>query len=193
EDEPVLCVIDDAHWLDDASGDVLVFVARRLEAEGIVMLFASRDGEVRRFDAPGLPELRLGGLDDESARALIGNQIGLTISPAVSDQLIQGTGGNPLALIEVPLALTEEQLAGAEPLLDPLPVTTHVEHAFLARLRRLPDETQSALLVAAAEDSGDLSTTVRAARELGAGAEALDPAEQAGLVEIRAPELQFRH
>jgi ATP/maltotriose-dependent transcriptional regulator MalT len=193
EHEPVLCLIDDAHWLDDASADVLVFVARRLEAEGIVMLFSSRDGEVRRFDAPGLPELRLAGLDVASARALLGNQIGLTISPAVSDHLITGTGGNPLALIEVPLALTEKQLAGTEPLLDPLPVSTHVEHAFLARLRRLPGETQTALLVAAAEDSGDLGITVRAARELGAGPEALDPAEQAGLIEVRTPELHFRH
>lgn len=193
EEGPLLCVIDDAHWLDDASADAFVFAARRLQVEGIAMLFASRDGEVRRFDAPGLPELRLDGLDPASARSLIDDQIGVTLSPEVSDHLISGTDGNPLALIEVPLALTEAQLAGAEPLLDPLPVSTHVEHAFLARLRRLPEATQTALLVAAAEDTGDLATTLRAARELGAEPEALDPAEQAGLIQVRAPDLHFRH
>ena len=193
EDGPLLCLIDDAHWLDEASADALVFVARRLEAEGIVMLFAAREGEARRFEGAGLPELPLGGLDREAAGALLDRRLDVAISQEARDRLIDGTGGNPLALLELPSVLSEAQLTGTEPLLDPLPAGAHVERAFLARVRRLPKDTQTVLLVAAADDTGELYTALRAAGLLGASAGALDAAEQAGLVRVRPTRLDFRH
>jgi hypothetical protein len=191
EERPLLCLVDDAQWLDDASADALVFVARRLEAEGIAMLFAAREGEARRFDAPGLPELPLGGLDSAAAGALLEDQAGAALAPEVRDRLIEGTGGNPLALLELPLS--EAQLAGTEPLMDPLPVSARVERSFLARVRDLPEDTQTLLLVAAAEDTGVLATVLRAAGRLGAGAQSVDAAEQAGLLHVRGRRLEFRH
>jgi hypothetical protein len=167
EEEPLLCLVDDAHWLDEASADALVFVARRLEAEGIVMLFAAREGENRRFEAPGLPELRVGGLDPTAAGTLIDQREGVALSPEVRDRLVAESEGNPLALLELSSALSEAQLSGAEPLLAPIPVSTRVEQAFLARVRGLPEETQTLLLVAAADDTGracDRAAGGRAAR-----------------------------
>ncbi len=193
EREPVLCLVDDAHSLDDASADALVFVARRLEAEGIVMLFATREGEDRRFEAPGLPELRVGGLDPAVAGALIDRQAGVVLSSEVRDRLVAETGGNPLALLELSSALSEAQLLGTEAVLAPIPVSARVEQAFLTRVRQLPEEAQTLLLVAAADDSGDLTTVLRAAAHLGAAADALDAAEQDGLAHVRGAELEFRH
>ncbi len=193
EREPVLCLVDDAHSLDDASADALVFVARRLEAEGIVMLFATREGEDRRFEAPGLPELRVGGLDPAVAGALIDRQAGVVLSSEVRDRLVAETGGNPLALLELSSALSEAQLLGTEAVLAPIPVSARVEQAFLTRVRQLPEEAQTLLLVAAADDSGDLTTVLRAAAHLGAAADALDAAEQDGLAHVRGTELEFRH
>ena len=193
EERPLLCLVDDAQWLDDASADALAFVARRLEAEGIVILFAAREGELRRFEAPGLPELRLGGLGEEAAGTLIDRHTGVALSPEVRERLVVETGGNPLALLELPSSLSEAQLSGAEAMLTPIPVGARVERAFLARVERLPAETQTLLLVAAADDSRELATVLRAAAELGVGAEALDPAEEAGLAHARGAELELRH
>src|SRR5512132_323735 len=193
ERRPLLCLVDDAHWLDDASADALVFVARRLHADRVAMLFAAREGEARRFDAPGLPELYLGGLDPESAGALIDRQAPVSLSPEVRSRLVDGTGGNPLALLELPLALSEAQLAGTEPLLDPLPIGARIEQSFLSRLRELSEATQALLLVAAAEDTGELAIVLRAAAELGAGPGALDAAERADLAHVRGTRLEFRH
>jgi DNA-binding CsgD family transcriptional regulator len=193
ERRPLLCLIDDAHWLDDASADALVFVARRLEAEGIVMLFATREGEGRRFDAPALPELELGGLDADAAQALIDNEPGIALGREARERLIERTGGNPLALLELPAVLSEHQLLGSEPLLAPLPVSARVERAFLTRVRRLPEETQAMLLVAAADESGELGAVLSAAARLGAAPEALDVAEQAGLVRLRGNQFRFHH
>jgi DNA-binding CsgD family transcriptional regulator len=191
--QPLLCLVDDAHWLDDASADALVFVARRLEAEGIVMLFAARESESRRFEAPGLPELRVAGLDPVAAGALVDREAAVALSPEVRERLVAETGGNPLALLELSSALSEAQLSGAAPVLAPIPVSARVERAFLARVRRLPEETQTLLLVAAADDTGELATVLRAAAHLGAGAEALDAAEQAGLAQVRGAQLELRH
>jgi DNA-binding CsgD family transcriptional regulator len=193
EDQPLLCLVDDAQWLDDASADALVFVARRLEAEGIVMLFGAREGDVRQFEAPGLPELRLGGLDPSAAGALIDLSAGVELSSELRDRLVAETGGNPLALLELSSALSEAQLSGAETVLAPIPVSARVEHAFLARVNRLPEETQTLLLVASADDSGELATVLGASAQLGAGAEALDGAERAGLVHVRGTRLELRH
>ena len=192
EEHPLVCLIDDAHWLDDASADALVFVARRLEAEAVVMLFAARESERRRFDAPGLPELHLGGLHSEAASALLDHHVSEALTPDVRRRLIEGTGGNPLALLELPSALTQDLLSGMDPL-APLPVGERVERAVLARARRLPDETQTLLLVAGADDTGELATVLRAAARLGVAADALDTAEQAGLLRVREPLVEFRH
>jgi DNA-binding CsgD family transcriptional regulator len=193
ERRPLLCLVDDAQWLDDASADALVFVARRLEAEGIVMLFTAREREVRGFEASGLPELQLGGLDSAAAAALLDRHADVPLSADARERLVEGTGGNPLALLELPLALSEAQFGGGEPLLTPLPVSARVERAFLARVRGLPEETQALLLVAAADDTGELATVLRAAAELGVGAEALDAAEQAGLAHPRGATLELHH
>jgi DNA-binding CsgD family transcriptional regulator len=193
ERQPLLCVVDDAHWLDEASADALVFAARRLEAEGIVMLFAAREGETRRFEAPGLPELRLRGLDPSAAGALIDDAARLALSPEVRERLLAETGGNPLALLELSSALTDAQLSGAQPVLAPIPVSARVERAFLERVHRLPEESQMLLLVAAADDTGELATVLQASAQLGAGAEALDAAEQAGLARVQEARLELRH
>lgn len=193
ESGPLLCVVDDAHWLDDASAESLLFAARRLEAEGIAMLFAAREGEARSFEAPGLEELWLSGLEAADAAALLDGVTAVPLSPEARRRLIEGTGGNPLALIELSSALTESQLTGLEPLEEPLPVGPRIEEAFLSRVRGLPQATQTILLVAAADESGSTPTVLAAAERLGTDLDALDAAEQAGLVQIRGPQLAFRH
>jgi DNA-binding CsgD family transcriptional regulator len=193
EQKPLLCVVDDAHWLDDASAESLVFAARRLEAEGIAMLFAAREGEIRAFEAPGLEELRVTGLDLESAAALLETVSAAPPSAEARERLIEGTDGNPLALIELSSSLSERQLTGLEPLEEPLPVGARIERAFLSRAQRLPEETQTLLLLAAVEDAGSAASVLAAAEHLGLDRRALDHAEQAGLVQVRGPRLEFRH
>jgi DNA-binding CsgD family transcriptional regulator/tetratricopeptide (TPR) repeat protein len=193
ERRPLLCLVDDAHHLDEASADALVFIARRLEAEAIVILFAARDGEARRFEAPGLPELQLTGLDPAAAGALLDGNSAAPLSLEARRRLIEGTRGNPLALIELPRILSESQLAGREPLLDPLPVSERVQQAFLDRVRALPEPTQTLLLVAAADEGGEPAAIVRAAKLLGAAPDALDAAEVARLVSVTPDRLDFRH
>jgi DNA-binding CsgD family transcriptional regulator len=191
-ERPVLCLVRDAQWLDQASADALVFIARRLENDPIVLLVAARDDDVRQFHADGLPELHLSGLDPASAGELLEATIG-KLAPQVRDRLVEETGGNPLALLELPATLTSEQLAGRELLPERIPLSARLQQAFLARVRRLPEATQTLLLAAAAEDTGDLAAILAAGRLLGYGAEALGPAEQAGLVQVAGSELQFRH
>jgi DNA-binding CsgD family transcriptional regulator len=193
EDRPLLCLVDDAQWLDDASAESLVFAARRLEAERVAMLFAAREGEARAFDAPGLPELRLGGLGAQAAGELLDRHTGVSLAPDARRRLIEDTGGNPLALIALSSSLTDDQLSGREPLHSPLPVSARIENSYLEWVRRLPDATQTLLLVAAAEDSGELSTVLAAAAVLGVAAEALDAAEEISLVRVEGSRLQFRH
>jgi DNA-binding CsgD family transcriptional regulator len=193
ERRPVLCVVDDAHWLDEASANALVFVARRLEAEAVVLLFAARDGDRRRFGAVGLPELEIRGLDRVAVAALLAERAAVLVDPEVRDRLVEWTDGNPLALIELPSALTSDQLSGTQPLPPRLPLTDGVEHAFLERVRRLSNDAQALLMIAAAEDSGRQATVIAAAGALGAGVAALDAVEEAGLVRVRAGTITFRH
>jgi DNA-binding CsgD family transcriptional regulator/tetratricopeptide (TPR) repeat protein len=192
ERAPMLGVVDDAHWLDRPSADALVFSARRLEAEGVALLFAARDGDERRFDGPGLAELRLSGLDDEAAAELLAVRAP-ELAASVHRELIRVTRGNPLALTELPGALRPAQRAGTEPLPDPLPLTNAVEDAYLGRIRRLPGPTRDLLEVAAAEDAGDTATVLAAATVLGSGPDALDAAERAGLLEVTERGLRFEH
>jgi DNA-binding CsgD family transcriptional regulator len=193
EGRPVLCVVDDAHWLDAGSADALLFVARRLDADGIAILFGAREGDVRTFEAPGVPSLVLAGLDADAAGTLLLSGMGVGASPAVRKQLVEQTGGNALALLEVPTALSDAQLAGDEPLPDALPMTREVERVFLERVRRLSAEAQRMLLVAAADDLENLGVVTRAGELLGLGPDALDTAERAGLVALHGTRLVFRH
>ncbi|MGY1604452.1 ATP-binding protein [Geodermatophilus sp. SYSU D00815] len=193
ERQPVLAVVDDAHWLDEASASALLFAARRLELEHVGLLFAARTGDVRTFDAGDLPAVELGGLDREAAAALLGALAGVAVPPAVGDALVAGTGGNPLALVELARTLGREQLSGAEALPERLPLTEGVERAFLERSRRLPDGAQTLLLVAAADDSGRVATVRAAAAELGVGEEGLEAAERSGLVRFRDGVLELWH
>jgi DNA-binding CsgD family transcriptional regulator len=193
EEQPVLCLIDDAQWLDEASADALVFAARRLVAEPLVLLFAARDGTERVFAAPGLPELRLKPLDPPEARTLVAARAGMPLAPEVVDWVVDSADGNPLALVELPESLSAGQLSGREPLTGALLPTTSVEQTYLARVARLAQPTQALLLVAAAEDTGDRATIASAAVELGLEIAALAPAEEAGLVRVGAERVEFRH
>jgi DNA-binding CsgD family transcriptional regulator/tetratricopeptide (TPR) repeat protein len=187
--EPLLCVVDDAHWLDAASADTLVFAARRMHADPVALVIAAREGDARHFEAPGLPELQLGGLDARAAGSLLDS----ALPTAVRDELVRATGGNPLALLELPAALTEDELAGRAPLREDLPLAARIEQAFLARVEPLAPDARQALLVAAADDTGDAGTIVRAAEVLGIAPGALDAAERAGLVSTEGVKLSFRH
>jgi DNA-binding CsgD family transcriptional regulator len=193
EERPLLCLVDDAHWLDGASAGALTFAARRLDAEGVVMLFAARDHEASGFAAPGLTELPLAGLDLAAAGALLAGGSSGELPEAVRDSLVASTAGNPLALLELPASLSAEQLSGREPLPERLPVSADVEQVFLDRVRRQDQQTQTLLLVAAAEDTGDLGTVLRAATALGVAAGAIDAAEKAGLVRVEGRTLEFCH
>ncbi|WP_337060628.1 helix-turn-helix transcriptional regulator [Kineococcus sp. G2] len=193
EDTPLVAVVDDAHWLDDASAAALLFAARRLQAERVALVFAARDADARRFDPGDLPTVVLGGVSGQDADALLRARTGGDIDPAVRDQLVAGTGGNPLALGELAGVLTAEQLAGREPLPNPLPLTGGVERAFLNRARRLDESAQRFLLVAAADDTARLPVVLDAAEELGARDEALDAVERAGLMRVDGDVVALYH
>jgi DNA-binding CsgD family transcriptional regulator len=190
--QPVLCLIDDAHWLDTPSSEALVFAARRFRAERVAMLFAARVGDPRAFESPGLLELDLVGLDNEAALTLLSDR-SEPIASSVRQGLLRESSGNPLALLELPTALSAEQRAGREQLPDPIPLTSRVQAAFAARIERLPRPTQALLLVAALDDAGDAATLLRAGDRLGVTTDALEPAETAGLVRPTAHGLEFRH
>jgi DNA-binding CsgD family transcriptional regulator/tetratricopeptide (TPR) repeat protein len=192
EPQPLLCVVDDAHWVDSASADALLFVARRLAVERIAMLYAAREGEVQAFDAPDVRSLTLSGLTVADAEELLGHVAGDT-APAVCDRLVEQARGNALALIELPSALTLAQLAGEEPLPDALPLTQQLERVFLDRVRRLPPKSQRLLLIAAADDTSDLGVVMRAAEVSGSAEVALDMAERASLVSVDRGRVEFRH
>jgi DNA-binding CsgD family transcriptional regulator len=190
---PVLAVVDDAQWLDDVSAAALLFAARRLDAERVALLFGARDGDERRFGSGDLPELDLTGLGTTDAAELLERQSGTAVPADVVRELVASTGGNPLALVELARSLTPEQLAGRSRLPHPLPLTAGVERAFLDRCRRLPGSAQDFLLVAAADDTGRLTTVCRAARTLGAGDESLDAVEASGLLRTAGGHLELRH
>jgi DNA-binding CsgD family transcriptional regulator len=192
EDGPVLCCVDDAQWLDQPSAEALVFAARRFQAEPIALLMTVREGEARRFDAPGVPELELEGLSDAEARALLTAQLDRAPAPDVVSTLLSTAHGNPLALMELPAALSKAQLDGAEPILGPPPVRGAVEAAFGARVQRLPEATRRVLLLAAADDAGDIGAVERAAGQLGLAVGDLDAAEHDGLVRVDGG-VVFRH
>jgi len=195
EQQPLLCVVDDAHWLDRASAQVLAFVARRLLAEPVALVFAAREagGELR-----GLPELLVGGLGEGDARELLGSVLGGPLDERVRDRIVAETRGNPLALLELPRGVTPADLAGGfglpgVPGLPGSPGSSgQIEESFRRRLEALPTATQLLMLVAAAEPAGEPALVWRAAQRLGIGAEAVAPAADAGLLTI-GERVIFRH
>jgi len=193
EDAPVLCLVDDAHWLDEASAAALLFVARRVQLERVAVLFAARAGGAREFSSEELPVLVLAGLDDEAAGALLAERTGTPVAEPVHRQLVERTGGNPLALLQLPAQLSTDQLAGRAPLPERLPRTEAVERAFLDRHERLPADARALLLVAAVDDSGRLATVRRAAARLDAGDAALEAAERSGLLHVEDGRIELRH
>jgi DNA-binding CsgD family transcriptional regulator/tetratricopeptide (TPR) repeat protein len=192
ERRPVLCLVDDAHWLDSASADALLFAARRLDADRVAILFAAREGDVRGFETGDVPSLVVAGLDDETSATLLSRVAREAVEP-VRRRLIEQARGNALALVELPTALSAAQLAGHEPLPEALPLTRHLESIFLERVHRLTHEAQYMLLLAAANDTEDAILFIQAAEVLGADPWALDTAEHEGLVIAHGNRLQFRH
>lgn len=188
EDSPVLCIIDDAQWLDRASADALLLAARRLHAEGIALIFAARDSS-DALPAPGLPELHLTGLHPAEAAGLLDSHSG-KLTPAVRYRVLAEAGGNPLALLELPAALTAGSVGAAYP--GSLPLPTRLQLAFYGQIVKLPAKTRTLLLVAA-EDAGDLDVVLRAGESLGAVLDDLTPAEQAGLIRLTNSVVSFRH
>jgi DNA-binding CsgD family transcriptional regulator/tetratricopeptide (TPR) repeat protein len=192
EEGPLVCLIDDAQFLDAASADALVFSARRFAAEPVAMLFAAREGEARRFAAPGLPELVLEGLGAEAAGQLL-----RASAPAASDPvrewLLAEAAGNPLALLELPSGLSEAQLLGRAALPEATPLTSRLRSAFEQRVDRLPAAARTALLIAALDEGGEVATVIRAAGETGLPEDALDSAEKAGLLRLDGGRVVFRH
>jgi DNA-binding CsgD family transcriptional regulator len=189
EERPLLCVVDDAQWLDRASAQTLAFVAHRLLAESVVMLFAVREPA---DEFAGLPELVIEGLRGADARALLASVIPGRLDESVADRLVAETRGNPLALLELPRGLSPAQLAGGFGLPGALSVQVRIEERFVVRLKALPEETRRVLLVAAAEPTGDPGLLWRAAERLGITGPALEPAESAGLIQVDA-RVQFSH
>ena len=186
-----MCVIDDVQWLDRESAQVLSFVARRLEAEPVAMVFAVREPcDVQELG--GLPELVVEGLGDEDARALLASGIPGGLDEQVRDRIVAETRGNPLALLELPRGLTATELAGGFGLLAAHALPGRIEQSYLRRLDTLPDDTRLLLLVAAAEPVGDPLLIWRAAEPLGVGAAAAASAEDAGLLTI-SERVMFRH
>ena len=189
EEVALVCVIDDAQWLDEASAQTLAFVARRLLAESVVMIVASRrPGENLR----GLPELVVEGLRDDDARELLASAIRWPLDDRVGERIVAESRGNPLALLELPRGLSPEQLAGGFGLPGAVSVVGRIEERFLQRLEALPQETQRLLLLAAAEPTGDPVLLWRAARLMGIAGSVLGPAEGGGLVEVGTG-VRFRH
>jgi DNA-binding CsgD family transcriptional regulator len=194
ETQPVLVVADDLQWLDAASQEALMAVARRLDAEGVVMLMAVRDTGEGGPQAEHLPVLDLGGLDREPAQALLGRATGeRAVAAHVREQLLELAAGNPLALLEAPAALTDDQLAGTEPLMDPLPVGRGLERMFGRRIAVLPPEQRQCLLITAANDQSDPATVVGALEQVGLKLAELEAAEAAGLIELDGLRIRFRH
>ena len=189
EERPLICVVDDAQWLDRASAQVLAFVARRLEAESVGLVFAARKSS---DELAGLPELVVEGLSEGDARALLDSVLPGPLDARVRDQIVSETRGNPLALVELAKGLTPAELAGGFGLAGGVPLSTSIEESFGRRLDALPAETRRLLQLAAADPVGEPLLVWRAAERLGIPAQAATPAAEAGLLEFDA-RVRFRH
>jgi DNA-binding CsgD family transcriptional regulator/tetratricopeptide (TPR) repeat protein len=191
EDRPLLCVIDDGQWLDQASVQTLTFVSRRLLAERVGVVFAVREPAAGPA-WQGMPELTVGGLADDDARALLDSAVPGRLDARVRDRIVAETRGNPLALLELPRGLTAAELAGGFGRPDARPLASQIERSFARRVRSLPAPTRKVLLIAAAEPLGDATLLRRATNLLNLPRNAEAPAEAAGLIELGS-RVRFRH
>src|SRR3954466_3923741 len=189
EERPLVCLVDDAQWLDHASAQALGFVARRLVAESVGLIFAVRTGGEEKV-LTGLPELVVSGLGDRDARPLWA--IGGPLNQRVRDRIVAEARGNPLALLELPRAMTPSELAIGSGRPDAAGLAGRLEESFQRRYDLLPAGPRSLVLLAAAEPVGDPALLWRAAERLGIGPDAATPATAAGLFELRA-RVRFRH
>ncbi|MEU6586376.1 LuxR family transcriptional regulator [Nocardia sp. NPDC046763] len=190
---PLLCLIDDAQWLDLMSQRILAFVGRRLDAESVAMIFAERTIEGKcAEELSGLPDLPVYGLADQDARALLDSALPRPVDARVQDRIVAETGGNPLALLELPRNLSPTELAFGFGGPGGAPMETRLEDSFRRRIDTLPDDTRTLLLVAAVEPVGDGPLLGRALRVLGIGLDAAAPAEAANLITLGTA-VRFRH
>jgi DNA-binding CsgD family transcriptional regulator len=192
EQRPLLCVVDDAQWLDHASALTVAFVARRLLAEPVGLVFAAREPVDELHYLQYLPELEVHGLRNGDARALFGSAVGFRFDERVRDRIVAETRGNPLALLELPRGLTATQLAGGFGLLGAQDLSGRIEESFIRRLDALPDDARRLLLLAAAEPVGDPLLLWRAAERLWIRPTAADAPEAEGLLAI-GERVTFRH
>ena len=188
-ERPLIGLVDDAQWLDRASAQALGFAARRLAADPVGLVFATRDPGP---ELTGLPELEVGGLGDDDARALLEAALAGPLDARIADLIIAETRGNPLALLELPRGLTPAELAGGFGLPGAVPLAGRIEDSFARQLDALPAETRRLLQLAAADPSGDQSLVWRAAERLGIPVQAAAPATEAGLAEFGG-RVRFRH
>src|SRR6476469_2823064 len=189
EQQPLVCLVDDEQWLDRASAQVLGFVARRLVAESVGMVFAARTPS---SDLAGLAELRVEGLQEADARVLLDSALTGPLDTRVRDQILAETHGNPLALLELPRGLTTQQLAGGFGLPGAVRLTGGIDESFRQRVQALTEQTRRLLVVAAAEPVGDPVLVWRAAARLGIGPALAVPAVEAGLAEF-GTRVRVRH
>jgi DNA-binding CsgD family transcriptional regulator/tetratricopeptide (TPR) repeat protein len=190
-ERPIICIVDDVQWVDRASLQTLAFVARRILAEPVLMIFAGREVD-RAAHLDGLPQMILTGLDDRDANSLLAAALPGRLEAHMRENIIAEAGGNPLALLELPRALTPVELAGGYGLANAKPVPTRIEQTFANRFRELPSQTQTLLLIAAAEPTGEPAWLWATAESLGIGVDAEAPAETAGLITTDG-RLRFRH
>ncbi|MEQ4718132.1 AAA family ATPase [Nonomuraea sp. B19D2] len=192
DEGPLLCLVDDAQWLDRPSAEALVFAVRRLGAEPVAVILAVRDGTAH-LPTTGLSELRLRGLDPQDAAALVDAQGG-GLAPDMRHRVLREAEGNPLALIELPTALSTGA-GSSSPQGGNLPLTDRLQAAFHGQVTRLPEATRTLLLIAAADDTGELPVLLNAAQSMSSGINDLAPALDAGLVLLEEGDrrLSFRH
>jgi DNA-binding CsgD family transcriptional regulator/predicted ATPase len=189
---PVLCIVEDAHWLDQASAQVLGFVGRRLHAEPVGLVFAARTPVTAPDHLIGLPELQVEGLDEQSAHALLDSVTTTLVDKRVRARIVDETQGNPLALLELGERIGQADFAGGFATVDGVSLSHRIEAEYLARLSALPPDTQQWLLLAAADPVGDTTLIRRAAKELDLGVDAAAVAVDSGLLTIGAS-VRFRH
>ena len=191
EQQPLVCLVDDAQWLDRVSAQTLAFVGRRLLAERVALVFAVRQ-PTADHEFNGLDELKVAGLNDQDARALLDSVLSGPVDSRLRDRIVAETRGNPLALLELTRGMTPAELAGGFGLEDAEPLMSRIEQGFLRQLEGLPASTRRLMLVAAVEPIGDVTLFWSAAQRLGIGNEAAAPAVGAGLIEI-GTRIRFRH
>ncbi len=193
ESRPVFVAVDDAHWLDAASRDALIFAVRRLHADRVAVTFVIREGDKTDLQLADFPRMTMQGLSFEASRDLLAQSAGSPVPTRVAERIWQATQGNPLAILEIPHLLTAAQLLGTEPLPELLPAGPGIQTSFERRVAALRKRTQAALLVAAVSQSGSINELARACASCEVALADLDPAEVAGLISNDGLKIQFRH